>query len=160
MSKNNKKNKCDMLLVNLLIHLKDDKSENAIFNISEIMNTEKCQEFYDLEHIRDATKKEIIKEDSERLSRIENNTNSVQDEIVAKKVIYRYKAWYIREIEKNIGWRNWFDYEIATTGFYSSIFVGLTTSGLASAAGYSPVFVRASGAIVGMSYKKIKSWFN
>ncbi len=155
------KENCQLMIANILLHIKEVEPQMAVINIAQIMKTGKCKDFHNLETIRNTTEEQINASDPERMKRILEDRANEQDMIVAQRVMCEYRSWYIKRLGKNMTWRSWYEHEVQNNSdFYISVLGGVTTTGITAAAGWSPFVARVAGAAAAMCYKKVSSWFS
>lgn len=158
--------KCQMASYNLLVHL--DREIDPFIIVSEIMKTDKCDDFYSMAGLRQETVEEINKDDPQRLGRIlsdkyANEHDRDLDQRVANKTTVVNNSWYVGELQRSLTWRNYMIYKLSRDGVERDMFVGtslaLLTSGAAVILGYQWQKIPI---IYGMAFPfrdKIRAWF-
>jgi hypothetical protein len=106
--------RCQSISYNLLVRM--DRSHEGISVIREIMDTKDCDEFYNLEDIRNKTTKHINApgNDPSRMSKILDFTNTEKDKEIANQVASEYLTWYGVELRKSLTYTNWLTYGFVT----------------------------------------------
>ena len=160
--KNLEYRKCQMVFSSVLGHLGQKDSGTSIFDVYEIMDTEKCDEFHNLSAVRKATEKEINIGDPNRMQRIlSRDLSNDKDPVFATATIKHYQKWYKFELENALDTQTWLRENVFVSAMYQTVFAGLTVSGITWFFGASPRTIYASGVgacmfyIVGRSFQLI-----
>ena len=155
-------NKCQMLLANLYLHVKSERSNeptDSKFTIVELMDTAKCDRHAknDLSLIREATKEKINRTDKTRLDKILNDDDTVtkKDEAIVQRVAHEYRTWYTTELKKALSWKTWAACEVFTPTFYDGVGAGLAAALISAIFKYSSSQIYALSVGTGVAYPRI-----
>lgn len=105
--------KCQTMATNLLLDLESQstRTRNSTAIIRSIMDTEKCDQYYDFKIVRESTEKHINDGDKTRMSRIIARDIKELDISVANEVLVEYRLWYLTALRKSLNWKYWFWYK-------------------------------------------------
>jgi hypothetical protein len=108
----------------LLEHLQDGTSD-SISIIRKILDTSRCDIYYDLKHVREATLEHLDRRDKDLSARLAEYNVKDEDKPVIKYVAFEYRKWYIQELSNSLSWSNWVYYQVidSPNDFYRSLCV-------------------------------------
>jgi hypothetical protein len=121
------KEKCQVSSLNLLRHLENGSTESKAI-IKNILATNKCDQFYNMEDVRNCTENHLNAGDPERVDRLKKNAFSDLDREIANEVVFEYREWYVRELTRSLSYSNWIQYEL--TASQNSVFRGVVAAAI------------------------------
>lgn len=115
---------------------------DSVFVIKEIFDTKKCQQWYDLQAIRDATAEQLLKATPKA-----SLEEACRDDKVCAYVIAEYRTWYQQEVFRTLRWRTRAWYSMNDNHVISSAAMGAIFGVLVKSTFAGTLFAGATDAL-------------
>lgn len=135
--------RCRSVFRNLLKVRGLPESALACQYIRELEQTARCDDFYDLEEVRQSYHT-LVTEDS--MQRIRDYAETEQDIRRAAQAVYHYYDWTERKLVAALTWRDWFGYHTIERAERTAAMLGVGGSAMHGGWRYAarPVYLRSA----------------